>query len=265
MRAITQYPGFFTRLLRTLALSYVVVGLFGWFFADKLIFLPPAAGYSASPGVLYINNGKQRLAAIHLKNPDARYTLLYSHGNAVDIGRLGYLFDAFYQHGYSVLAYDYSGYGLSEGQASENQSYRDINAAYAYLREQGTPAENIIAYGHSLGAAVAIELASKQPVAALVLEAPFISAFRVMTRLPLYPFDKFSNIDKLPDVTAPVYIMHSRDDRVVPFWHSQKLFDIAGPDKSAYWLDNAGHDHISVSGEEYWRGLRVFVEQRLKT
>ena len=252
------------RLLRTLLLTYIVVGVYAWFFADNLIFLPPAASYHDSPDVVYIDNDKHRLAAVHRVNPEARYTLLYSHGNAVDIGRLQHLFDAFYRHGYSVLAYDYSGYGLSDGQASEGQSYRDIDAAYTYLRASGVPAENIIAYGHSLGAAVSIELATKQPLAALVLEAPFATAFRVITHVPLFPFDKFANLDKLPAINVPLYIMHSRNDRVVPFWHSQKLFDVAGPNKTAYWLDKAGHDHISASGDEYWWRLQDFVEQGLK-
>lgn len=248
------------KFIRSLFLVYVLLGAYAWFFADNMIFLPPSSSYAKNDGIIYIKHNDGQLATIQHHNKSARYTILYSHGNAVDIGHLRHLFADFYQHGYSVLAYDYSGYGLSSGQPSEQQAYDDIERVYTYLTEQqGVAPENIIVYGHSLGAAIALDLASKKKVAGLVLEAPFVSAFRVLTRVTLYPFDKFSNIDKLPDLNTPVYFMHSRDDRVVPFWHSQELLSHTHQPTSHYWLDHAGHDGISFSGEEYWSRLEVFL------
>lgn len=260
MKYRTLLSSALVRFLRTALLAYLLLGAFGWFLGDSMIFLPPASSYSDSSAITYIRNGDKQIAAIYLKNETANHTILYSHGNAVDIGRLQGLFNAFYHRGYSVLAYDYSGYGLSSGAASEQQSYADIELAYRFLVEQqGIEPATIIAYGHSVGAAVALDLAAKHELGGLVLEAPFVSAFRVMTRFRLYPFDKFANIDKLPDVDTPVYIMHSRDDRIIPFWHSRELFATASEPKRAYWLETAGHDGISASGGDFWNNLDKFI------
>jgi len=95
-----------------------------------------------------------------------RQAILYSHGNAIDIGGLKHLQDNFYRHGYSIIIYDYSGYRLSEGEASEEQVYNDVAAVYAYLIKHEKPrSEQIISYGYSLGTAVATDPAFKNPVA----------------------------------------------------------------------------------------------------
>ena len=199
------------------------------------------------------------ILARHLINPEAKFTLIYSHGNAIDIGNLTYLQQRFIDHGFSVIIYDYSGYGLSEGIASEEQVYNDVQAVYNYLiEEKKLKPENIISYGHSLGAAVATDLAFKKPVAGLILESPFITAFRVKTVYPLVPFDKFSTVEKIDKVGAPLLIVHSRDDPVIPFWHSEELFEKARQPKKALWFNSAGHSGITHS-ESLWPVLNLFL------
>jgi len=260
---LAQLKFFALKALRVLLLLYVLLGAYGWFFADASIFLPPPPGYTPGSNIIFVSSVKgQKLAAIYYKNASAKYTILYQHGNASDIGYLDSLLKLFYQHGYSVFAYDYSGYGLSSGAPSESQTYKDATSVYDYMTNTlNIPSENIVIYGHSLGAAIATDLASRKPAAALILESPFVTAFRVRTKWTLYPFDKFSNISKLPLVTTPVLIMHSRDDAIIPFWHSQELYNRFTGEKQNYWLDHAGHNGIPYSGEAYWARLNTFVNK----
>ena len=84
-------------------------------------------------------------------------------------------------HGYSVLSYDYEGYGLSTGKPTEDNTYRDVIATYNYATQKlHIPPKHIISMGHSLGAALAVYLADKKPTAGLILTSPFLSAFRVI-------------------------------------------------------------------------------------
>jgi abhydrolase domain-containing protein 17 len=187
--------------------------------------------------------------------------VLFSHGNAETIhDNLDYL-DRMHAAGFSVLAYDYSGYGHSTGRASEAAAYLDADAAYEYLRSQGVPPERIIAHGRSLGGAVAADLASRRPVAALVLESTFVSAFRVVRPYPIVPFDRFRTLDKLPRITVPTLVIHGTDDEVIGLWHGERLYArLAGP-KDRLWVRGAGHNDLeSVAGTRYWRALRRFAD-----
>ncbi|HWN91795.1 MAG TPA: alpha/beta hydrolase, partial [Verrucomicrobiae bacterium] len=164
------------------------------------------------------------------------------------------------QLGFAVLAYDYRGYGTSEGSPSERHVYGDIEAAYQHLvRDRGVPSDRVIAYGRSVGAGAAVDLASRRPLAGLIVESGFVTAFRVMTRLPLLPFDKFRNIDKIGQVRCPVLVMHGEADEIVPLWHGQRLFQAAPSPKRLLAVAGAHHnDFMWVAGERYARALREF-------
>jgi len=264
-------PAFIKKFIIIASLAYLGLFIFGAAYSDDLIFMPQAATYSWSDDLISIQSKKasapdehNTIVAHYLKNPESNYTILYSHGNAVDLGGLEHLKKNFYQHGFSIFIYDYSGYGLSEGVASEQQVYNDVAAAYAYLikKEKLNPSQ-IISYGHSLGTAIATDLAYKNPVAALILESPFTTAFRVKTVYPLLPFDKFSSIDKIDKVKTPVFITHSRDDAIVAFWHSEELFNKAASPKKSLWLDHQGHSSITHS-RFFWMNLNTFITDYVK-
>src|SRR5439155_21231421 len=133
---------------------------------------------------LISKDGKQ-ISAIFLPNEKAKYTILYSHGNAEDIGDIRPMLDGLKNLGFSVFAYDYQGYGTSQGKPTESNAYADVLAAYEYLTTRlGISSERIISYGHSLGAALAVDLAARKPVAGVIIESAFTTAFRVVTRIP---------------------------------------------------------------------------------
>jgi len=252
---------FLLRMALSIASIYAVVGAWAWLISDRMIFLPPAPTYRDTADILKVpTSGGERIAAVYLPNPAATYTVLLSHGNAEDLGWVLPSLPPLRDLGFGVFAYDYRGYGLSQGRASEQHVYADIDAAYDYLtRELRVPAARIILYGRSLGAGAAVDLAARQSVGGLILESPFLTAFRVMTRIPLFPFDRFRNVDKIGRVRCPVLVMHGEADEIVPLWHGQQLFErVPGP-KMFLAVPGAHHnDFLWVAGARYVTALRDF-------
>jgi len=251
------------RLLRSALLIYGIVAAYIYLRADAMIFHPPPATYELSPQMRLIPMaGGDRLALLYLPNPEATFTLLYSHGNAEDLGVIQPLLSQYRDWGFAVLAYDYRGYGLSTGTPNEANAYEDARAAYEYLTQTlQVPPAQIILYGRSLGGGVATELATQVPVAGLILESTFTSAFRVVVPFPLFPFDKFTNQAKLSQVAVPVLILHGKADDVVPFHHGQALFAAAADPKFSLWVAEAGHNNFSAAaGDRHRHALQAFVQ-----
>jgi fermentation-respiration switch protein FrsA (DUF1100 family) len=229
-------------------------------FTDRIIFQPPHPGYADSERIIKLttpDGGK--ISAIFLKNENATYTILYSHGNAEDLGTVRHKLVDLYSMGFSVLGYDYHGYGTSSGQPSEAAVYHDIDSAYECLTDAlRIPADRIILYGFSLGGAVAADLASRRPVAGLILESTFVSAFRVVTRVPM-PFDRFDTLSKLDRIECPVLVMHGRADKVISFWHGEKIYENVKAPKRSLWVDSADHGDLSiVAADRYEAAVRDF-------
>jgi abhydrolase domain-containing protein 17 len=239
-----------------------LVALLGCILGDGMIFQPPTLQYRDGPQILKVPvlGTTEIISARFLPNPKARFVLLYNHGTGDDLGELAPLLEDIRAHGYAVFAYDYEGYGTSSGMPSEKSVYRDAEAAYAYLTEVlDVSPQRIILYGFSLGGAPAVYLAARHDVPALVLESTFVSAFRVRTRLPLLPFDRFDNLSNMPHVKCTTLILHSRDDPVIGVWHAEALHDAAG----AGWLvefESGGHGDARMSERErYWSALTAFT------
>lgn len=253
---------FSLHLLLAAALVYGCLWLLAYLVSDRMIFLAPPATYRDGSEILKLGTAAgNRISAIHLPNARAEHTILYSHGNAEDLGGIAPVLRRLHEWGFAVLAYDYSGYGTSDGRASERSSYEDIDAAYEYLTGRlGVPAERVIAYGRSVGSGPAVDLATRRPLAALVVESGFVTAFRVLTRIPLLPFDKFRNIDKIARVRCPVLVMHGTADEVVPVSHGQKLYAAALGPKRFLWVEGAGHNDFTwVAGDRQGEALREFA------
>jgi fermentation-respiration switch protein FrsA (DUF1100 family) len=243
-------------------LVYLGMLLYSYFSAEKIIFQPQPSSYRDTNRIIKLNSGEGvKISAIYLPNPDARYTILYSHGNAEDIGQLLPVLEEIKGWGFSVFAYDYRGYGTSSGTSSEANAYRDEDAAYDYLvNNLGITASRIIALGRSLGGAVAVDLAHKRKLGGLIVESSFVTAYRVLTHIPLLPFDKFKSISKIKQIHCPVLVIHGKRDEVIPFWHGERLFQEANEPKLSLWVEGAGHNNLfEVAGNRYGQALRDFV------
>lgn len=256
------------RVLRSIILAYLGFMAFAWFGADNIIFAPRAASYRDTPKFLKITvkdtekNNPEKITALSLINPQATYTVLYSHGQSEDLGDSHTLrmIDRIHQSGFNVLAYDYRGHGTSDGWVSEQNAYQDVDAAYRYLTEQlKVPPSKIIVYGRSLGGAMAIDLASKRLVAGLVVESSFTSAFRVVVPFPVLPFEKFNSVAKFAKVRCPVLIIHGDADHTIPFSHGEQLYAAAPNPKKHLWVNGAGHvDLENVADKAYDSALQNF-------
>lgn len=202
-----------------------------------------------------------RISACYLRGEDARYTVLFSHGNAEDLGDIMPFLQQYRSRGFSVLAYDYPGYGTSGGKARSTQVVRAAQAVYAYLTEhEQVPPESIILHGRSLGGAVAVRLASEYSCAGLIVESSFVSVLRVLTRYPVFVLDKFNSSRLIKQAHAPVLIIHGESDVIIPPWHGRELYRRASGSKRFWPVPGAGHnDLVYTAGERYWRTLTDFA------
>lgn len=202
------------------------------------------------------------IVAVYVKHPSASLTLLYSHGNAADIGQMYHIFVELSLHlGVNLLGYDYSGYGQSSGKPSEQDTYADIEAAYKCLQETyGAKEEDVILYGQSVGSGPTLELAIRLPcLRAVILHSPILSGLRVM-----YPvkrtlwFDIYKNIDKIPLVNCPVLVIHGTEDDVVDCSHGKQLWEQCKEKYEPLWLKGGSHCNLEVF-PEYLKHLRKFI------
>ncbi len=249
--------------LQWIVAFYLLTTIGFFFLSDSVLFQPPYPSYQNAPPVFKIPLLKKegQISAIYLINPQAKFTILYSHGNAEDLGTLLPLLKLYQQHGFSIFAYDYQGYGTSEGKASEENTYEDIESAYYYLTKTlGISGRNIIVYGRSVGSGPSTYLATQVPIGALILESPFVSAFRVKTVIPLLPFDKFPNLKRISKITVPLLVIHGNNDNVIPPWHGKKIFAAAKEPKQAYWVKGGHHNNLlQVAQNQYWQTLDSFI------
>ncbi|XP_038574916.1 alpha/beta hydrolase domain-containing protein 17A-like [Micropterus salmoides] len=200
--------------------------------------------------------------------PNARFTVLFSHGNAVDLGQMS----SFYiglgtRINCNIFSYDYSGYGVSTGKPSEKNLYADIDAAWHALRSRyGISPENIILYGQSIGTVPTVDLASRFECAAVVLHSPLTSGMRVAfpDTKKTYCFDAFPNIEKVSKIPSPVLIIHGTEDEVIDFSHGLALFERCPKAVEPLWVEGAGHNDIELYSQ-YLERLRRFINQDLAT
>ncbi|XP_030960259.1 alpha/beta hydrolase domain-containing protein 17B-like [Quercus lobata] len=213
--------------------------------------------------VLKISTKKgNEIVAMYVKNPSASMTLLYSHGNAADLGQMFHIFTELSLHlGVHVMGYDYSGYGQSSGKPSEQDTYADIDAAYKCLEETyGVKEEDIILYGQSVGSGPALELAIHLPrLRAVILHSPILSGLRVMYPVKrTFWFDIYKNIDKIPLVNCPVLVIHGTEDEVVDFSHGKQLWELCKEKYEPLWVKGGNHCNLELY-PEYLKHLRKFV------
>ena len=181
----------------------------------------------------------------------------------------------FHRLGFSVLLVSYRGYGISDGDApSEKKMYEDAEAAWAYLRNvRKIPAGRIMIYGHSLGGAVAIDLAVKHPdVAGVIVESTFTSIGDVAALKSLYrifPLDlliehAFDSLSKIGRLAAPILFLHGTADTTIPYEMSRRLYAQAPGKKRLVLILGGGHNNSArVGGETYLKKVANFTKSVL--
>jgi len=223
-----------------------------------------------------INVGNSKSERIHAwwipaEAPGDRY-LLYLHGSALNIAANISHARRFQRMGFSVFLVSYRGYGISDGMfPSEATVYSDARAAWSYLTEQkGIDPGSIFIYGHSLGGAVAIELATNHPEAGgLIIEAAFTSIADMAREIPkyrLFPLElivhqRFESIKKVDRLQVPVLYLHGTNDRLVPPEMSRELFKHTASAKQLKFIAGGGHNNsAAVGGDEYLQAVKNFID-----
>mmetsp|Transcript_6894 Transcript_6894/g.15717 ORF Transcript_6894/g.15717 Transcript_6894/m.15717 type:complete len:289 (-) Transcript_6894:63-929(-) len=251
---------------------------------NVLAFVPPNydveyydSTLKARQGFLELTTSEgERIPAFHVRCTEygwrsehiPRFTIIYSHGNAEDIGEREHLdyIEALACHiGADIFSYEYVGYSLSklEGKTpSEDGCIRSIEAAWIYCTEElNIPSEQIVLYGLSIGSGPTVDLASRAKVegssqsphdcAGVVLQSPIESGARAAlgyySSVAFYGLDIFRNYEKAGNIEAPVAILHGRDDTTVPVGNGMALYTMVKKPHPPLWLDGYGHNDLPTS------------------
>ena len=273
-------------VVAVLLLAYVGGAALIYGYGPHLIFVPMKAvtdtpanhGAQFQPVRIPVGHDHAELAAwwvaaeSKLAHPEKVKVLLYLHGNYGNVGDNAAHAARLSTYGVDVLIPDYRGFGESSGPfPSESRVYEDAETAWQWLlREKHyTPAE-IVIYGHSLGGAIAIELASQHPDAGgLIVESSFTSVLemsRLNPKFRVLPMSwlvtqRFDSIDRVGSLKMPVLLIHGNADHVVPLFMAQQMYQTVPGQKTLVVIPGGGHDNCAVvGGDLYVAAVREFVE-----
>jgi hypothetical protein len=196
--------------------------------------------------------------------------VLFCMGNAGNISHRLETLQLLHDLGVAIFIFDYRGYGLSEGTASETGTYQDVTGAMNFLNKRGWPTSQIIIFGRSLGAAIGLEAALRNPPAGLIMESAFTS-ISAMGRhhYPLLNLllgwmlgAKYNNLEKIAALKSPLLLIHGKDDTICPPRMAEELYARAPKEKQPFWISGADHNNgFIVGGETYRQTLKQAITQ----
>ena len=265
-------------LILTLAGSYLTICVFIKLFQTRLIFFPNAAlesmpkDFNLDYEEIFLPTSKGKVHGWWIPaNSKNAPVLLYLHGNASNIGDLVYEAEIFNRMGISVLLIDYRGYGLSTGPfPNETRVYEDAQTAWNYLvSDRQVLPKNIFIYGHSLGGAVAIDLAVKHPeMGGVIVNGTFTSIKATIDYIGAYKIlpvnliltQRFDSLSKVRSLQTPILYIHGTEDETVPVEMSKELYKITPSPKQLLLIPDAGHNNTLELGEMlYLETIKEFI------
>jgi fermentation-respiration switch protein FrsA (DUF1100 family) len=240
---------------------FALIGIVGRLLHRYFIYIPDRtrvdpkeAGLEGVEEIVFKAADGTKLIAWYLPARGDKLTLLYFTGNSGNVANRAGKIAKIGSNGYGVFMLNYRRYGGSEGRPTEARNASDAINAYDCLRGQGVAPQDIVAYGESLGTAVATRLAVQRNVQALVLEAPFTSAVDVGKLLwkgfplGLIMVDQYRIIDRIGQVKVPVFIVHGGRDAIIPLDQARRVYHAASEPKSIVVLPQAGHNDLYERG-----------------
>lgn len=242
------------KILIYLILFYLIIVLFLYIFQRQLIYFP--SNTSISPA----ESGVPEMKEIHIKTDDGlslkswyrppvnsnQPTIIFFHGNAGHIGHRAFIVKPFLDEGYGVFLLTYRGYSGNTGNPSEKGLYNDARAVMKFLKNE----DCLVLYGNSIGAAVAIQMATEYPVEGIVLQSPFTSLMDLgQHHYPVLPVrwltkDKYDSLSKVKNIHVPVLVLHGERDMINPQKFSRKLFQALPEPKKFISVPEKGHNDL---------------------
>jgi len=265
----------FWRLAKAVLACYLVILLMMMFLENALIF--PAPRYPAGnwqhnfEDVHFQSQDGTKLHGLLMQHERPDMVILFCHGNGEHVADNCDLIDRYRDDmNATVFAFDYRGYGKSEGKPNEAGVLEDGHAAQQWLANRtGIPMDEIVLIGRSLGGAGAVDLAATSGAKALVIERSFSRMPDVAARL--YPFlpvrflmrTKFDSASKIRKFNGPILQSHGTKDTIVPYDLGRALFDSA-PDGRKQFYDDVGLGHNDEYSNGYWSTLKTFLRNVTK-
>ena len=231
---------------------YIFVIIFLFFYQRKLLYHPSENNYLDETSLnhniekKFIQSENKLVSWYFEKNSDYK-TILFFHGNAGKLDNRVYKLNELSKLEINYLIIAYRGFSGNEGKPTEGGLYEDAKSAKIWLNNNGVKDKDIILYGESLGTAVAVDLASKNTFAGIILESPFTSMTRLAQKYyPIFPVkiilkDKFDSINKIQKINSPLLVMHGEEDTIVPFSMGVEIFEKSNTQKSKYFIKNDDH------------------------
>ncbi len=238
------------------------------YFPDREIIMTPATIGLDFTDVTFNAADGTKLHGWYLPGEIGQPLLVFCHGNAGNISHRVDNLRLLRELGLSVFIFDYRGYGQSDGKASEPGTYSDMRGALNWLKEKGRRTEEMIYFGRSVGAGVALQLAIEEPPAGLILEAPFTSIkamgqqhYPLLWLLAGWALEaRYDNLAKIGQLKTALLIFHGDRDAIVPQQMGKELFEQAAQPKQFYSIPGAGHnDSYLVGGKAYWQRWKEFI------
>lgn len=260
-----------------LACVLIIISFVMYFSSGRLLYRA-TRDVSSDPGSMgwifeeiFLEVGDQKTLCWFIPaKQETRRTVLFSHGNAGNIGDRLKSISIFRDMGFNVVVYDYGGYGDSTGTTSEKRCYADIRAVWRYTRDVlDIPADEIVLFGRSLGAGPTTQLATEELVGAVVIESAFRSVPKIIREhnrwMPGWIFgrNRFDNESKVGEILSPIIVVHGELDTLIPYAHGRCLYDLAPEPKAFLDIHGEHHEGFWKSGAVYTDGLMAFFDEHL--
>jgi len=265
---------FYTTSILALVCFYVLLVIVVFFFQRNLMYHPSVNSYlkdnlTNEPNeiqkVKIITKDKIELTGwFYFSNAEDYKTILFLHGNAGSLENRTYKLNHFKDLNLNFLIIAWRGFSGNSGKPNEKGLYEDAESAVSWLKAKGIKEKNIILYGESLGTGVAVEIAQNKNYGGIILESPFTSMVDLGKKYyPFFPVkfllkDKFESYKKISKIKIPVFIMHGKVDKIVPYDMGQKIYELAN--KPKYFYSQEYGDHMVEYDEKLLLALKQFIK-----
>lgn len=271
----TKVMNFIISIAGIILFAYFLISLGLYFNQDKILYHPYEEIESTPSDLLldfediqFESSDGVKLTGWFIPAENSELTVLFCHGNAGNISHRLASISIFNELGVNTFIFDYRGYGGSEGKPGEQGTYLDAKAAYRWLTEQkNIPPEKIIIFGRSLGGAIAAQLASVTDPAGVVLESTFTSYIDAGKAIyPYIPIPKFfakyryDTLSYIKKINSPVMLIHSTEDRLIPFRFAETLYENASEPKRLIEITGDHNNGFYDSKSRYTKAWKEWLE-----